>query len=101
MRPTCPERLSAARPIFREIPAPVRPSPVGSSTAGDFDLPADALWSIDPHQGLTIHCAQGQLWITQAGDGRDIVLASGEAFAPRSKGRVVIQALSDSRIQLA
>lgn len=98
MKPTFPERLTAASPVFREIPltrGSVAPTP------GAFDLPHGALWSIEPQRGLTIHCAQGELWITQAGDDRDTILSAGDAFAPRPKGRIVIQALSEARVVLA
>ena len=98
MKPTFPERLGAASPVFREIPL-TREAVV--PTPGAFDLPQGALWSIEPQRGLTIHCAQGELWITQAGDDRDTVLSVGDAFAPRAKGRIVVQALSDARVVLA
>ena len=97
MKPTFPERLTAASPVFREIP--LARGQV-ASTPGAFDLPHGALWSTEPQRGLTIHCAQGELWITQAGDDRDTVLSVGKAFVPRAKGRVVVQALSDARVML-
>lgn len=103
MKPTFPERLStAATPVFREVPpAALGGAGVMARTSREFNLPKGALWSTEPRHDLTVHCVDGQLWITQAGDGRDIVLTTGETFAPQPKGRVVIQALSDSRIQLA
>ena len=98
MKPTCPERLStSATPVFREVPGvSVLPRP-----ATTFALPQGSLWSTEPRRGLPIHCVEGQIWITQAGDGRDVVLCPGETFIPGPKGRVVVQALLDSRIELA
>src|SRR5213592_2515990 len=98
MKPTFPEPLGAASPVFREIPMTRE---AVASTPGAFDLPQGALWSVEPQRGLTIHCAQGELWITQAGDDRDTILTAGRAFAPRPKGRIVVQALSDARVVLA
>jgi hypothetical protein len=102
MKPTFPERLSTATPVFREVPAAsLGGVGVTAPTSSEFNLPRGALWSTGPRRDLAVHCIAGQLWITQAGDGRDTVLRTGETFTPASKGRVVIQALTDSRIQLA
>jgi hypothetical protein len=99
MKPTCPERLSSpsVTPVFRELPAAELPQ-LRDRTPGEFDLPARALWSLDPRPDIAVHCLSGQLWITQAGDGRDIILLAGESFTPAAKGRVVVQALSDARV---
>ena len=103
MKPTFPERLStAATPVFREVPpAVLSGTDVFAPTSSAFNLPEGALWSTEPRRNRVVHCLAGQLWITQAGDDRDIVLSAGETFAPHPKGRVVIQALAESRLQLA
>jgi hypothetical protein len=103
MKPTFPERLSSrsATPIFRELPA----QPAGKSALTDgnvlpqeFELPRNALWSFNPHTGLVVRCLVGELWITQSGDARDVVLQAGETFEPAPKGQVVVQALTDARV---
>jgi hypothetical protein len=104
MKPTCPERLTprSTGPIFRELPAPDRAvAEAPQRLPGEFNLPARALWSIDPKPGMVIRCVSGNLWITQTGDARDTVLHAGEMFTPAIKGRVVVQALTDARISIS
>ena len=43
--------------------------------------------------GFEIHCLGGNLWITQAGDQRDIVLYAGEKFTLDRRGLTLITAL--------
>lgn len=45
---------------------------------------------------LRIVCQQGQLWLTQYGDSRDIILAAGEGFTVEQSAAVVISALQNS-----
>lgn len=106
MKPTCPARWSApsATPVRREIPpsasdAVLLPQIV-RGTPSEFSLPQGALWSTSPRADLRIRCVRGELWITQAGSADDIVLLTGQTFAPAPKGRVVIQALSEARVAL-
>ena len=42
-----------------------------------------------------IRCLAGDVWITQEGNPRDIVLARGGEFVPARRGKIVVQALSD------
>ena len=104
MRPCCPERVSvvaapaALRPIRKELAVPF---PGEAIRPGEFDLPINALWATDPRAGSRIECVAGGLWITQAGDERDIVLRAGQTFVPAREGRVVVQALCDARVRLA
>jgi Protein of unknown function (DUF2917) len=44
-------------------------------------------------RGLEIHCLGGNLWITQSGDHRDIVLYAGEKFTLDRRGLSLITAL--------
>lgn len=100
MRPNCPERLScpSITPVFRELPAT---APIARPAPAEFDLPGGALWSTEPHRAMEIRCEDGQLWVTQAGNERDVVLLAGETFVPAPKGRVVVQALTHSRLRVA
>jgi hypothetical protein len=84
-------------PVRREIRLPAQ---IARATPGEFSLPQGALWGASPRPDVRVHCLQGELWITQAGSGDDIVLLAGETFTPAPKGRVVIQALSDARVGL-
>lgn len=47
--------------------------------------------------GVRIRCRSGRVWVTQAGDSRDYLLAAGQQVALRRRGRVVITALEESR----
>jgi hypothetical protein len=45
-------------------------------------------------RGLKVRCLSGQVWITQAGDVMDHLIAAGREFVITRPGRVVIQALT-------
>lgn len=51
--------------------------------------------------GHTIVCHKGSVWLTQPGDGRDIVLGAGESFALDRNGVALVQALEQSAISIA
>ena len=48
-----------------------------------------------PVRAGRIRCVVGNAWVTQEGDPRDHVLATGQEFVPASRGKVVVQALSE------
>ena len=50
--------------------------------------------------GRTLQCGDGKLWITQKGDNRDHLLKPGRRFESKLPGRIVVTALSDSRMTL-
>ena len=106
MKPSCPARVSAPSPtpVQREIRLPrtdgVLPAQIVAGTPNEFSLPHGALWGTSPRADLRIHCVRGELWITQAGSAEDVVLVTGESFAPAPRGRVVIQALTEARVAL-
>ena len=50
--------------------------------------------------GQMISCLDGVIWITQQGDGFDWILSAGEKFHTRLPGKVVVEALKDSRIKV-
>ena len=51
--------------------------------------------------GHAIVCHSGSVWVTQAGDRRDIVLDAGESFALERNGLAVVQAFEQSAISIA
>ena len=51
--------------------------------------------------GHTIVCHNGSVWLTQHGDGRDIVLNAGESFALDRDGLALVEALEQSGISIA
>jgi hypothetical protein len=44
--------------------------------------------------GLLIEAREGAAWLTQMGDGEDIVLSRGQTFRVNRPGRVVVQSLT-------
>jgi hypothetical protein len=65
-------------------------------------LKSKGLWLLKgDHRWRVIICLEGELWITQSRDLRDYVLTAGDLFIITQPGTVVVQARSDSRIQMA
>jgi hypothetical protein len=65
------------------------------STTPTRELRRGETVSVDgDRRGARLRCLDGQLWITQAGDQRDHLIAVGREFMITRPGRVVIQALS-------
>jgi Protein of unknown function (DUF2917) len=56
------------------------------------------LLRIHDGQGKGIAVFQGDVWITQEGDLRDVVLGAGDSFALDKPGLALVQALSDTRV---
>ena len=78
-----------------------RPSAtVPSAEAGGIrELAHRAVWVL-PAGSQDVRSLRGDLWITQDGDPRDIVLEAGQSLQTAPRGRTVVYALSDARIAL-
>jgi Protein of unknown function (DUF2917) len=63
-------------------------------------LAQGGLLGIDDGRGLRLRVAAGAVWVTQQGDGRDVVLHEGESFVIDRSGRTVVQALGPSELAL-
>ncbi|WP_088278351.1 DUF2917 domain-containing protein [Ideonella sp. A 288] len=63
-------------------------------------LPKDAVRRLRGERGRGIAVFRGQVWLTQDGDLRDIVLDAGESFDFDRPGHVVVQALGDASLLL-
>lgn len=48
------------------------------------------------HRGERIECESGELWITQDGDPRDVVLGPNQCFTLDREGIAVVSALKDA-----
>jgi hypothetical protein len=46
--------------------------------------------------GMTVQACEGAVWVTQEGDGRDVILSAGETFRITRRGRVIAEALQGS-----
>jgi hypothetical protein len=63
-------------------------------------LARDGVLGIDDGRGLRLRVAAGAVWLTQQGDGRDVVLRAGESFVIDRPGRTVVQALDPAELSL-
>lgn len=48
-----------------------------------------------PPGRLTVHCRQGEAWITHDGDPRDVLLHAQESYDPGSRDHMSVHALED------
>ncbi len=64
-------------------------------------LKSHQLLKVRRGSGHTIVCHNGSVWLTQQGDGRDIVLGAGESFALDRNGVALVQALEQSAVSIA
>lgn len=61
-------------------------------------LSAGAMLHIDDGVGQSVVVFKGLLWITQDGDPRDVFVGRGETFTIDRPGRVLIEAMDESRL---
>ena len=61
-------------------------------------LPARSVHCVEDGKGLGITVVNGTVWITQACDRRDVILARGQSFILDRRGRTVVYALKDAAI---
>ena len=59
-----------------------------------YDLNMGVAFAIDRAHDRTVRCVEAHLWLTQEGLVEDIILAPGECYKIKSKGRVVMEALT-------
>jgi len=62
------------------------------------DLPRDQTLRIADGQAHVIAVFEGQVWLTQDGDLRDVFLEAGDSFSFDSRGLTLVQALRDARL---
>jgi hypothetical protein len=62
------------------------------------DLPRGSTLRLADGQPRVIDVFQGQVWITQDGDPRDVILEAGESFRIEGRGLTLLQAFADSRV---
>ncbi len=64
-----------------------------------ISLTENSLWSAygDPNE-IQIDCQEGEVWITQEGDHRDIILQAGQGYRVEKRGLVIVQAIGGARI---
>jgi hypothetical protein len=57
-------------------------------------------FNMHTRKGQRIECRTGQLWITQDGDSRDVILGSDESFTLDRSGHTLVSALEDASFVL-
>jgi hypothetical protein len=103
--------MSACPSKFAVTPARIGPRGGGTSrNASALDgVPEDAIvlrdgavFALEPStDALLVHCLAGNAWLTQTGDGKDVILNPGDVHFLRRDGKVVVQALSDVALRLS
>jgi hypothetical protein len=70
------------------------------STASHLQLARGALASFGPCAPIQLRVIDGELWITQEGDGRDVIVRPGMSYLSARHGKVVVQALDRATIEV-
>jgi hypothetical protein len=63
-----------------------------------IELPRGGTLRIADGQAHVVDVFQGQVWITQDGDSRDVFLAAGQSFTVDGPGLALLHAFEDSRL---
>lgn len=73
-----------------------------SNESGVFrtlDLPGGTLVPFPSMPGERVRVMYGRVWLTEEGNARDAILASGEEVSLHSRGLAVVEALGPARIE--
>ena len=66
-----------------------------------IQLATGQVWALDPPDAATlVRCVSGRCWLTQAGDSADHDLRAGDERLLQARGRVVVQAISPTELQV-
>jgi hypothetical protein len=80
---------------------PAEPRLQGIDNAADAVLlPSGATRAIDPGDVRALRCLDGLIWVTQERNATDVILSAGDRFLPARRGKIVVQALSDSAVRV-
>jgi len=62
-------------------------------------LSENSFWSAyGRSREIEIDCREGEVWITQEGDSRDVILHAGQQFRSEGRGLLVVQAMTGASI---
>jgi hypothetical protein len=94
--------MNAIQTLANIMAGTYRPQPERRQHEGaEFELHTGDLWKTrNNFRELRIQCLDGILWITQTGDPNDIVLTPGEEFVARRRALVIVQSLTEARVQI-
>jgi hypothetical protein len=72
-----------------------------ANKANEIQLNKKALYRVEHRKGnFLIKALRGDLWVTLPGDSTDHVLKAGDHLAVASRGRVLIEAMTDASFQI-
>lgn len=66
----------------------------------ETEMKRSQLLSLRSEHRTLVKAVSGELWVSVEGQGEDYIVACGEELSVRPSGRMVVQALRDSRVQL-
>ena len=70
------------------------------SSSSRLRLSNGAVASFGPSTPIQVRVIDGQLWITQEGDPRDVIVRPGMSYLSARHGKVVVQALDRATIEV-
>ena len=73
-------------------------SPAQPTALQTLSLVARTTHAFQDQKGRRVTCLEGQVWITQDGDTRDIVLSAGDCFTLDRQGLALAFALKDALV---
>jgi hypothetical protein len=68
---------------------------------GTVGIPTGSLLRIDDGAGALLHVWEGELWVTQEGSRKDVVLQAGQSFRIERDGATIVHAFSPSKVSLS
>jgi hypothetical protein len=66
-----------------------------------LDLAQGNILRIDDGKGILVAVTEGEVWLTEEGEARDIVLKPGESFCLARRGVSLVYALQPARLTLS
>ena len=65
-----------------------------------FLRPREVLSLDNRQQPVVVACKDGMVWVTCEGELRDQVLRAGTRYTPKNRGSIVIEAISEARVDI-
>jgi hypothetical protein len=68
---------------------------------GSVGIPTGSLLRIDDGAGALLHVWEGELWLTQEGSRKDVMLLAGQSFRIERDGATIVHAFRPSKVSLS
>lgn len=93
--------VRAGNDIFQARPAASAIQNVRGKANDCISLQAGQVWALEgDNRWRMVVCVRGEIWVTQEQDLEDYVLAAGEMLVVNQRGKVVIGARQDARVEI-